>query len=102
MSGDRQILTVEVWSIGSYDMPMEEFVCDLNKAWDTVPVEFRSKAQFVTERDYDGGYFYRCEYTRPETDAEMAARKMREKAWEAEREARDRAEYTRLAQKYQR
>lgn len=50
--------------------------------------------------EYDDGYYYVVMCERDETDAEMMKRIAQEEKWEAERLARERAEFERLKVKF--
>ena len=65
-----------------------------------IPVEFREAARVTLE-----GGEYSCSlkmaYTRPETEAEAARRKLQSKIYQEQREAYDRREYERLKSRFE-
>lgn len=79
---------------------------DLNaRVMKEVPEQYRGAVTLGHESgSYDSGDIFRIYYDRPETDEEMTSRIANEQAYEtnaaAQREARDRAEFERLKQKF--
>lgn len=107
----KQEVTVTLCSITEYSSEwspgrLTEFIQWLNEMLEQVPPEFRESATVnidlaTGEYETPGMSIY---YFRPETDGEEAAREASEatleRAYEARREAVERAEYERLKKKF--
>lgn len=92
---------MKVWrEVTSLDLEYETLV-------DAITTLERYRAQYgdacrIQKQDYayDDGFYYAVMCERDETDAEMAKRIAQEEKWDAERTARERAEFERLKVKF--
>lgn len=90
---------------GNGDEEMEVGLVDmierLQACLESVPREYRdsAKVRIWASGDYASAYV-EVNYTRPETDEEIAAKEEREKRYQLERERREREEFERLKKKY--
>jgi hypothetical protein len=100
---DRETVTKRLYEFDSMDnwQPLAEFLAEIAEVTAGVPEEFRDEIVLVGERGYED-YVprYRIEYTRPETDAEMAAREARSREYAEDAKRRELEQLARLKAKY--
>jgi hypothetical protein len=89
-----------------FDMPLHEFVEELQDLLDSVPEQWRPAVRIEFDRygsDYDTSYGeLTVHYERPETDDELSARLESEALSTQDKENRERWELARLKAKYER
>lgn len=84
-----------------FQMPLEEAIKQLQDVLEKVPAEFRSNAVLHIWGAGDYVSIYpEVRYTRPETDADLAAREAETARYVAEAEERERREFMRLQAKF--
>ena len=96
---ERRDKVVDVWycNSGADEKYFHEFVANLNKSLEKVPLEYRDKIIMHDIDDYYSGWCgISATYTRPETDEEMAARIAQSEEYEQQRKIEQHAEYLRL------
>lgn len=103
---DRQTRTIYIheWD-ESFDVPVQDFVAQVQDLISTVLEEFRKDIVLEFDR-YGGDHDYSrgemsLHYTRPETDAEYEARKKQEAYSRKDREDQERRQLAALKAKYE-